>query len=115
MWAARRNDKSKRTELSESERQPRLVRRLGKVLLLDGEVTDGKSVLGDDTLEGAGTVLDLELGAVRLVGGRLGGVVLRLSGARRKSEASVAVEGKSGGREKEWKEKKERGEERTRT
>jgi hypothetical protein len=87
--------KSERTELSESERQSRLIRRLSKVLLLDGEVTDGKGVLGDDTLESAGTVLDLELGAVRLVGGRLGGVVLRLKDGRRRSGASVAVEGRA--------------------
>lgn len=63
-------------KLAEREGESGLDGRLGKVLVLDGEVTNGENIVGDDSFEGSRTVLDLELGAVGLVSGRGGGIVL---------------------------------------
>lgn len=55
-------------EFAEGKGQTRLLGSLGEVLVLDGEVTNLQGVLGDETLHGPGTVLNLERGTVLLVG-----------------------------------------------
>ena len=64
------------TEFTESEGESGLDGGLGEILLLEGEISDGHDIVGDDTFEGSGAVLNLELGAVGLVGAGLFGVVL---------------------------------------
>jgi hypothetical protein len=61
---------------AKGESQTRLAGGLGKVLVLNADVTDGNSVLGDETAQATGSVADLELGAILLEGRRRGGVVL---------------------------------------
>lgn len=63
-------------KLAESESKSGLFGRLGKVLVLDCNVADGHGIARDKALERAGTVSDGKLCAVRLVGGRGGGVKL---------------------------------------
>jgi hypothetical protein len=47
-------------------------------LLLDGQVSNRHDIVRDDSLERTSSVLDLELGSVRLVGRRCLGIVLGL-------------------------------------
>jgi hypothetical protein len=63
-------------ETAESKGKTGLAGGLGKVLTLDLEVTNGESVLGDETLHATGAVADLEVGAVLLVRGRSGRIIL---------------------------------------
>jgi hypothetical protein len=63
-------------EATEGESQTGLLGSLGKVLALDLEVTDLDIIVGDETRQAAGSVVDLELTAVLLVGGRGRRVVL---------------------------------------
>lgn len=55
-------------KLSECESEAGLRGRLCKVLMLYDEVSDAESVLGDEPLHCAGSILDLEYCAVLLVG-----------------------------------------------
>lgn len=54
---------------TEGESQARLAGGLAKVEVLDVDIADGEGILGDKTLHLTGTVADLKLGAVGLVGG----------------------------------------------
>lgn len=62
-------------EAAKGKGQTRLAGSLGKVLVLDLEVANVESVLGDETLHATRTVADLEVGAILLVRGRGGGVI----------------------------------------
>lgn len=53
--------------LGESKSETGLLHGFSKVLALDGHVTDGEDVLRDKALHRPSTILDGELGAVRLV------------------------------------------------
>lgn len=63
-------------EFTKGKCESGLLGSLGKVLVLDAQVTDSDGVLRNESLKGARSVLDGELGTVSLVGRRLGGVVL---------------------------------------
>lgn len=63
-------------KLAKGKRESGLLGGLGKVLVLDGEIADNDGVLRDKALERAGAVSDGKLGAVGLVRGRGGRVVL---------------------------------------
>lgn len=61
---------------SEGEGKSGLLDSLAEELVLDHQVADGDLVLGDESTDAAGAVLDSEFGAVLLVAGRLARVVL---------------------------------------
>lgn len=63
-------------EATESESQTGLLGSLGKVLALNLEVADLDIIVGDETRQATGPVVDLEFTAVLLVGGRGRRVVL---------------------------------------
>lgn len=63
-------------EAAKGKGQTRLAGGLGEVLLLDLDVADGNVVLGHEAGQAARAVVDLELGAVGLVGGGRRRVVL---------------------------------------
>lgn len=63
-------------EAAEGKGKAGLASSLGKVLLLDLKVANGDVILGDETSQAARAVVDLELGAVGLVGRRRRRVVL---------------------------------------
>ena len=50
-------------------------------MALNGKVADSEDIVGDETLHGAGTILNAEFGSVRLIRRRLGGVVLGMKEA----------------------------------
>ncbi len=62
-------------EATESKSQARLVSGLGKVGVLDLEVTNGDNVVGDEASQAARAVVDLKIAAVLLVSGRRGRVI----------------------------------------
>lgn len=68
-------------EAAEQEGQARLAGSLGEILVLDLKVADGDDIVGDETLQAARAVVDLEAGAVLLVGRGLLGVVRRVQEA----------------------------------
>lgn len=63
-------------EATEGEGKSGLLDGLAEELVLDHQVADGDLVLGDESTDAAGAILDSELGAVLLVAGRLARVVL---------------------------------------
>lgn len=63
-------------EATEGEGESGLLNGLAEELVLDHQVADGDLVLGDESADAAGAVLDGELGAVLLEGGGLARVVL---------------------------------------
>lgn len=65
-------------EFTKGKSESRLFGGFGKVLVLDGKVTDDDSVLRDETFEGTGSVSNGKLGSVGLVGGGSGRVVFRV-------------------------------------
>lgn len=65
-------------EPAKSEGQAGFFGGLGKVLILDLEIADGKDVVGDKTTQAAGAVVDLEVTAIGLVCRRSVGVVCRV-------------------------------------
>lgn len=61
--------KTKETHLlSKCKSKTGFLGRLGKVLVLNGEVTNSERILRDETLHGTGTILNRELGTIGLVG-----------------------------------------------
>ena len=70
--------KCRLTEFAESESESGFDGRFSEILLLDGQITNRHDIVRDDSLEGSRTVLNLELGSVRLVSRRSFGVVLGL-------------------------------------
>lgn len=67
-----------------------LASSLGKVLALDLDVADSDDIVGDETLQAAGSIVDLKRATVLLVGRGLGRVVLRVKVA---SNATTALRG----------------------
>lgn len=63
-------------EAAKGKGQARLIGCLGKQLLLDGQVADLEGVFRDKTTQATRAVSDGELGAILLIGGRRGRVVL---------------------------------------
>lgn len=72
-WEAETEDT---VEFGSNERDSRLLQGLRERLVLDVSAGDRDGVGGQEAGHRAGTVADLELGAIRLVGGRFGAVVL---------------------------------------
>lgn len=60
--------RSERPLLSESKGESRFLGGFGKVLRVNGNVSNAEFVVGNETLHRSGTVMDGELCAVRLVG-----------------------------------------------
>lgn len=63
-------------EFAKGKRQSGLFGSFTKQLVLDGQITDLEHILGNESLNGSGTVLDTESGTILLVRGRCGSIVL---------------------------------------